>query len=275
MNMLLALGGAISYGLADFSGGFASRRNPPWGVTFWSQLIGISVLALGLILFPATAVTAADIAWGAVAGIGGVIGIGLLYRSLAEGTMAIVSPVTAATTAAIPVVVDVLTGGSLTPLTAVGVVLALAAIATIAGEKSERRLSPRLLLMALAAGVGFAAFFVAIAQTGEEAGFWPLVGARVVTVPIGFLLHRSLESRVVFDREGLRWVVTAGLLDMGANLLVAAALQRGPLGVVSVLSSLYPVVTALTAVLLTGERLNRIQLAGVGLAMVAVLLLVG
>lgn len=275
MNMLLALGGAISYGLADFSGGFASRRNPPWGVTFWSQLIGISVLALGLILFPATAVTAADIAWGAVAGIGGVIGIGLLYRSLAEGTMAIVSPVTAATTAAIPVVVDVLTGGSLTPLTGVGVVLALAAIATIAGEKSERRLSPRLLLMALAAGVGFAAFFVAIAQTGEEAGFWPLVGARVVTVPIGFLLHRSLESRVVFDREGLRWVVTAGLLDMGANLLVAAALQRGPLGVVSVLSSLYPVVTALTAVMLTGERLNRIQLAGVGLAMVAVLLLVG
>jgi drug/metabolite transporter (DMT)-like permease len=219
-------------------------------------------------------VTAADIIWGAVAGAGGVIGVGLLYRSLAEGTMAIVSPLTAATTAVIPVIVDLLTGGSLNPVTAVGVVLAVAAIATIAQEKSEQRLSPRLLAMALAAGVGFAAFFIAISQTSEASGFWPLVGARAVTLPMGYLLHRSLEQPVRPDRAGLRWVATAGLLDMAANLFVAVALQRGPLGVVSVLSSLYPAVTALAAVTLVGERLNRIQLVGVGMAMVAVALLV-
>jgi drug/metabolite transporter (DMT)-like permease len=61
---------------------------------------------------------------------------------------------------------------------------------------------------------------------------------------------------------------------MGANLLVAVALQRGPLGIVSVLTSLYPVVTALTAVAVVGERLTRVQLAGVFLAMAAVVMLV-
>jgi len=61
---------------------------------------------------------------------------------------------------------------------------------------------------------------------------------------------------------------------MGANLLVAAALQRGPLGIVTVLSSLYPVVTALAAVVVLKERLSRTQLGGVALAMVAVVLLV-
>ncbi len=270
----LAIGGAVFYGFADFSGGFASKRLPPWGVTFWSQSIGVLALIGGLLLFPAEAVTVADVGWGAVAGVGGVIGVGLLYRSLSEGTMAIVSPITAATTATIPVVVDLATGETMAPLAMVGVPIALIAIATIAGERSSRRLSPRLLVMAMCAGAGFAAFFIAIAQTSEASGFWPLVGARAVTIPLGWLLHRSLEARARPTRISIRWVAAAGLLDMGANLLVAVALQRGPLGIVSVLTSLYPVVTALTAVALVGERLTRVQMAGVGLAMAAVVLLV-
>lgn len=274
MTYALALGGAVCYGLADFSGGFASRRLPPWAVTFWSQSIGVPALVVGLLVLPATEVTAADIGWGAFAGVGGVVGLGLLYRSLAEGTMAIVSPVTAATTAVIPVIVDLLSGGSLSVVAGIGVILAVLAIATIARERSERRISPRLLGMALAAGVGFATFFIAISQTAEASGFWPLVGARAVTIPIGFVLHRVLERPVRPDRSGMRWVATAGLLDMGANLLLAVALQRGPLGVVSVLSSLYPAFTALAAVVLVGERLNRVQLLGVAAAMVAVVLLV-
>ncbi len=274
MTLVLALGGAVLYGFADFSGGFASKKLPPWGVTAWSQSIGLVALIAGLLLFPADAVTGADVLWGMLAGLGGVVGVGLLYRSLAEGTMAIVSPLTAATTAAIPVAVDLATGGSLTTLAVAGVIVALFAIGTIAGERSSRRLSPRLLAMALTAGTGFAVFFIAISQTSEASGFWPLVGARAVTIPLAFVLHRALEPRVRPDRIGIKWVAAAGLLDMGANLLIAVALQRGPLGIVSVLSSLYPVVTALSAVVIVGERLTRTQLAGVGLAMLAVVLLV-
>lgn len=274
MTSLLALGGAVLYGFADFSGGFASKRLPPWGVTAWSQTIGLLLLGAGLVLFPAEAVTEAELLWGACAGVGGVIGLGLLYRALAEGTMAIVSPVTAATTGSIPVVFDLTTGGSLSAPAAIGVLVALAAIATIAGERSDRRLSPRLLAMAVASGIGFALFFIAIGQTSEASGFWPLAMARAVTIPLAFLLHRSLEPRDRPDRTGMRWVAAAGLLDMGANLLVAVALQRGPIGIVSLLSSLYPVVTALAAVAIVGERLTRTQLAGVVLALLAVVLLV-
>ena len=188
--------------------------------------------------------------------------------------MAIISPITAATTAALPVVVDLATGGTLEPTAVAGIVLALAAIVTIAWQRSASGLSLGLLTMALVAGIGFALFFIAISQTAETSGFWPLVGARVVTIPLGFALHRSLEPRVRAAGTDLRWVAAAGLLDMGANLLVAAALQRGPLGIVSVLTSLYPVVTAVTAVLMLRERLTGVQAAGVGLAMAAVLLLV-
>ena len=274
MPLLLALGGALFYGFADFSGGYASKRLPPWGVTALSQTIGLAVLALGLLLFPADSVTPADLAWGAGAGFGGVVGIGLLYRALAEGTMAVVSPVTAATTAALPVIVDVATGGELTVVAGLGVAMALVAIVAIARERSVARLNPRLLGMALVAGVGFAVFFIFISQTSEASGFWPLVGARAITIPLAFVLHRSLEPALEMQIGSMRWVATAGLFDMGANLLVAAALQRGPLGIVSVLSSLYPVVTALIAMVILRERLSSTQLAGVVLAMTAVVLLV-
>ena len=274
MSLLLALGGALFYGAGDFAGGFASKRFPAWGVMAWSQTIGLAALAAGLILFPAETVTVGDILWGAAAGVGGAVGIGLLYRALAEGAMAVVSPVTAATTAVVPVIVDLLTGGELSLLYAVGVGLALVAILAVAWEKSAQRLSPRLLVMALAAGFGFALFFISIAQTSEESGFWPLLGARLVTIPLGFTLHRLLESGSMFGTAGFRWIAAAGLLDMGANLLVAAALQRGPLGIVSVISSLYPVVTALLAVILLRERLSTTQGGAIVLAMVAVVLLV-
>jgi len=274
MTLALALGGAIFYGLGDFSGGYASKRLPPWGVMAWSQTIGLVALGTGLLLFPAETVTAGDIWWGVLAGLGGAVGIGLLYRSLAEGTMAVVSPITAATTAAIPVVFDVATGGKLGVLAAIGVGIALVAILTIASERTGQRLSPRLLAMALVAGTGFAAFFIAISQTAEASGFWPLVGARAVTIPLGLLLHRSLECPARLRGNALIWVAAAGLLDMGANLLVAAALQRGPLGIVSVLTSLYPVVTAVAAVVVLKERLSPTQFGGVVLAMVAVVLLV-
>lgn len=274
MTSASALCGAVFYGLADFSGGYASKRLPPWGVMAWSQTIGLVVLVFGLFLFPAEEVTRGDIGWGALAGIGGAIGLGLLYRSLAEGTMAIVSPVAAATTAALPVIVDISTGGDLSGVATVGVAVALVAIVTIARERSDRRLSPHLLGMALAAGTGFALFFIAIAQTSEASGFWPLVGARAMTIPLGFALHKVLEPPMRPTGSSLRWVMAAGGLDMAANLFVAAALQQGPLGIVSVLTSLYPVVTVLAAVVFLRERLSAVQLAGVALAMTAVVLLV-
>ncbi len=274
VTFILAIGAAVSYGLADFSGGYASKRLPPWGVMAWSQSLGVAALVLGLLLFPADIVTAGDIVWGVIAGVGGAIGLGLLYRSLAEGTMAVVSPVAAATSAILPVIVDLATGGGLSTLAVIGIVIALVAIVTIARERSHKRLSPRLLVMAVAAGAGFGTFFVAIAQTAEASGFWPLVGARAATIPLGFLLHRLLEPPTRPGGASLRWIAGAGLFDMAANLLIAAALQRGPLGIVSVLSSLYPAVTAMVAMVVLKERLSRTQVAGVGLAMLAVVLLV-
>jgi drug/metabolite transporter (DMT)-like permease len=65
-------------------------------------------------------------------------------------------------------------------------------------------------------------------------------------------------------------VAAVGLADAAANALFALASGHGLLALVSVLGSLYPVTTVLLAHLILSERLTRVQLAGVGIALTGV-----
>ena len=66
---------------------------------------------------------------------------------------------------------------------------------------------------------------------------------------------------------------TIGVFDTSANLLFAIAAAIGELEVVAVLGSLYPAVTSALAHVVLKERLGRMQLLGVVLALAGVALL--
>jgi drug/metabolite transporter (DMT)-like permease len=65
----------------------------------------------------------------------------------------------------------------------------------------------------------------------------------------------------------------AGLGDVGGNLFFVLAQGMVPFSVAAVLSSMYPVVTVLLAAGLLHERLARVQLIGVALAVAAIVLI--
>jgi drug/metabolite transporter (DMT)-like permease len=88
------------------------------------------------------------------------------------------------------------------------------------------------------------------------------------------LATRTADAPRIGPRDAAR-ILRIGLFDSTANVLFAAANTRGELEVVSVLGSLYPAVTTLLAVVLLHERLGRLQLAGVALALTGVVLLAG
>jgi drug/metabolite transporter (DMT)-like permease len=76
--------------------------------------------------------------------------------------------------------------------------------------------------------------------------------------------------------RGFAWGVAAGFLGGLGNLAFYEALGRGGKAAVVVpLTSLYPLVTLAVAWPLLGERINRIQAAGVLLSLAAVVLLSG
>jgi drug/metabolite transporter (DMT)-like permease len=273
MSQLLALASAALFGIADFAGGYASRLMPVWRVTAWSQLIGLATLAVGLLIVRAENVTTADLVFGAIGGVFGLIGLAILYASLAAGTMSVVAPITGAAAAAIPVLFDLIGGVRLDRLEWLGVVLAVAAVILVGFDREARHIDSRLLTQALAAGFAFAIFFIALGQTSPESGLWPLVAARIITVPTAFIVALALGVAARPSGERLRLLAAIGTLDMGANVAVTLALQRGPIGINSVLSSLYPAFTALAAVIVLHERPTTRQGVGIGFALVAVLAL--
>ena len=283
MSYLLALSSAFLYGAADFVGGFTSRRADIIAVVLVSQFAGLLALALLVPLLPSVDPTGTDLLWGAAAGFCGSVGVALLYRGLAIGTMSIVAPTTAVCAVIVPVAVSIAWGERLTILAGSGIVLALVGIVLVGQESRPpvdfeappppRRIPPGLGL-ALLSGIAIGGFFLALAKVSENAGLWPLLVARGASVAL-FGLIALLGSRPVRMPAGAAALaVVGGTVDMAANALYLASTWFGDLSVVVTLASLYPASTVLLARLFLRERLNTVQAAGVVCALIAVVAIV-
>jgi uncharacterized membrane protein len=282
MFAVFALLSALCYGAADFLGGFTAKRANTLAVVVVSQLAGLLLLLVMLPFLPQAAPARADFAWGALAGVTGGAGVALLYRALAIGVMAVVAPTTAVCAVVIPVVVSIALGERPTATTIGGIALAIAAIVLISqsrqeessvrGEAQERL--TRALFYAVFSGVAIGLFFVALAQTGDEAGLWPLVAARTASVSLFSVIGAFASQSPRIPGAILGIVAAGGALDMLANLLYLLASRSGPLSVVVTLASLYPASTVLLAWLVLHERLSVRQWVGVACALVAVTVIV-
>lgn len=283
MVYVLALLSAAFYGAADFAGGFASRRASMFSVVTISQFTGlVSLLLLVPLLGPASPQTT-DFAWGAASGIAGGVGVGLLYRALAIGTMGVVSPTTSVCAVVIPVLASLLRGERLPWLVGAGIVLAVVAIVLLGQESAHpdhpaprppQYGLPSGMWHALASGVAIGVFFLFLANAKAQAGLWPLVAAKFAGVPCFAVI--VLVTRSSFrPPPGLAWlVVGGGVLDVLANVLYLLATRYGSLAVAVTLSSLYPASTVLLARVVLRERLSLLQLIGMIGALAAVVLIV-
>ena len=279
MSVILSLLAALSYGLADFAGGLASRRASAWSVALVAQAAGtVLLLAVGLIVGGSPDRT--DLAWGVVAGVGNGFGTAFLYRGLASGRMGVVAPVSGVCAAVLPVAVGVVLGERPSLLVWMGIVLALPAIWLVAREPGtpvgheQGTAVASGSLDGILAGVGFGAFFVALAQVDSDAGLLPLtanqVTAMLVIVAVAVALRQPWVPR---ERASLGGVV-AGALGASATLCFLLASRDGYLSVTAVLASLYPAFTVLLAAIVLRERVHRAQAGGLALCAVAVVLVV-
>jgi len=278
--LFVALAGlsGLVWGFGDFAGGKAAQGAGALPVTWLSKMVSLPLLALFVALMYQP-IDPTSVGWGAFAGCFGVLGAILFYRALAQGAMTVVAPVTAVTSAAIPVVVGLISGERPPPLQLVGVVCALAAIALVSlapPRPGERVIvTARLVGTAVLSGVGFALFFVFVARAGDVAadpGLWPIAASQSGALLLSGLL-------LVITRPGnwprgisLRWTVVAGPLDMSANVLYLLATRQADLSLVAPLAALYPVTTVILAMIIDHERVRSLQIAGLVLALAALLL---
>ncbi|MEU3493685.1 DMT family transporter [Kitasatospora cineracea] len=272
--LLLALGSSLAYGCADFLGGLGARKAH---VLRTVMIAAPASLAVELLLWPALGASFSPgaVGWGAASGVASAAAFALLYRTLAIGPMNVLSPVTALVSAALPVAVGLLQGEHLGVAGLLGLPLALAAVVLVsAGPGSgAARPSRTALLLAFGAGAAIALQLVFLHQAPSDSGVAPLVTGRAVSSAVvlgaAALLRRSLGT----ERPAYAVSAVAGVLDSVANLLFLLAVRSGDLTVVAVITALYPAGTVLLARAVLGERVHRGQLAGLGVAAVAVSLL--
>lgn len=273
LPIVLAAVSALVWGTADYSGGKATQRGNALAVTVVSQIVGLPLLALGLVIVPGEP-RLEDLLWGAAAGGAGLGGIVFLYRALAGGAMTIVAPVTAVTAALVPMAVGLLTSRPPSAVALAGAVCAVVAIALVSVAPGGGRapVTGRLIGLALVAGTLFGLFFALVGQASEASGLWPLAGVRFASVGSGLAIAAATRLSLRMPGRALRPAAIAGILDVTANALYLAAAYRGHLAIVAPVASLYPASTVVLALAVDRERLRVVQLAGLGLAAIALVL---
>lgn len=263
---------ALCWGAGDFTGGLATRRANVYSVIIAGDLVGALLLLLIAWLFGERMPTTADLAWGTIAGIGGVIGLIGLYRALAMGKMGIASPLSAVIAAALPVLVAAFVDGAPKTLQLLGFLLAFVAIWLIS-QSGEVRLRLQDLTLPAIAGVGFAAFFIFYDQVSDGSIFYPLVAARLIAVvlliPLALFNGQSLLPPVNLSPL----ILLVGAADMGGNAFYGLATQAGRLDVAAVTASLYPATTVWLAWWLLKERFTNTQKLGIVIAICAIALI--
>ena len=124
------------------------------------------------------------------------------------------------------------------------------------------------------AGLGFGGFLVLIDRVSPHAVYWPLVAGRLVSSSIAFaIVLTSKQMGLPQGRRLLLTVLVASVLDVAGNICFVLARQAGRLDIAAVLSSQYPAVTIIMARFILKERMSRVQMIGIVVALTAIALI--
>jgi drug/metabolite transporter (DMT)-like permease len=274
--ILGGLGAALAWAISTLCSSRSSRMIDPWSVVAWVMVVG---LVLTVPIAAAEGVPhlgAESLTWLVISGAGNVAGLGLAYMGMRIGQVVLVAPLIS-TEGAIAAVIALLAGESLSP--GVGIALAISSIGvclvSVPPEKGSEHRSERH-LVAVAFGVAAASVFGAsLYATGRAAAVlpsaWVVLSARVIGTVV-LALPLALAGRLRLTRRALPLVVVAGICEVLGFYSYSAGSRDG-IAVASVLSSQFATLAAIGAYVLFGERLSRIQLAGVISVIVGVSLL--
>ena len=274
MAVVFALLTAVVYGIADYSGGRGSRLASSFTVTLVGQCAGFIGTLLLAVFIGDPIPSGHDLLISAAAGVAGSLGLLGFYRAMASGSMTIVAPITALVGTIIPVVWGLVDGERPGLVAYIGMIVAVIAVVLVTDALGvqDKRTPANIVVLAVIAGACFATIFIAFDHVSADAGMWPLVALRSVSLPIVLVVVLATGHERRTRGEATRWALMSGVLDSAANGFYLIAARHGLLSVVAVIASLYPVSTLVLATSLDKEKLHPAQWVGVGLALSALVL---
>jgi len=279
--MVAILGGlcaALSWAIATLASSRSSRMIGPISVLGWVMAVGwLAAIGPALLSRPVP-LGAPEIAALIATGFSHNLGLLLAYRALSIGRVSIVAPITSTEGAAAALLAvafgEALAGTTALILAAIALGVVLAAAERSADPASGPRLDPgqnrRAAFFAIAAAATFSVGLVLAGRLGAEGvpPAWVMIVSRTVGLTV-IVLPLLLTRRFRLTRAAVPLVIVSGLLEVfGGGIYVVAASHD--VAVAAVVSSQFAALAAIGGFLLFGERLQRLQVIGVGVIVVGV-----
>ncbi len=270
MYIVLALSSALLFGVWQFAIGQFRGRVP-------REIVLLACCGTSAVVYLLLGVVSSefildfvDISRGFAGGLLNVGGTLLVLKAYETGKIGVVTGVAAAY-ALVPLAYSFITGEALSPAAALGLVVIIAGLMVFYAPAALRRTpgettsGQAILLALLAAGLwGLAIialdFGTRISVTGTM--FVSQVPQILVTLVIA-LAVKKMQIRL--SGRSLAITMGAGLAVALAQVAFFTAANEGNIGVVSILGSLSPLVTAILALVLLRERMARLEVIALGI----------
>jgi drug/metabolite transporter (DMT)-like permease len=260
------LGAACAFAIATLSASRGTRMIGPQSFLAGVMLVGLVVTLPAVVARSVPHIGGADAGWLVLSGSGNVTGLLCAYVALRLGKVGLVAPIVS-TEGAIAAVLAVVAGEGISPGAGatLGVIACGILLSGVARDADEAPADPRgfrALAFAVAAALAFGASLYATARVGASLPTaWAVLPARalgVAAVTLPLLVKRELA----ITRAVLPFVVLSGLGEVAGFALFTVGSRHG-IAVSAVFASQFAAIAAVAAYLLFGERLARVQLAGV------------
>jgi drug/metabolite transporter (DMT)-like permease len=276
LAIALALGASFCYGVSNFLGPQLVRRHQLVTVLVLSQVAALAACMVYLGLEGGRALSSNDTLIALLAGAGNAGGLIGFYKAAELGPLSIVAPIGAAG-AVVPVAWSLTHGDALSVAQAAGLALALGGAMLVArrtgAHHPARYPDPRAAaLWAAASAVAFGVFLTALPKASAHGRAWALLDARVALVVL-MAIWAGRELRTIRLTSASVLFAVPGVLLVGGTIMYTTAAAHGQLSLVSVLGSLFPIVTVGLGMGLLGERLSPVQALGAATALAGIVLI--
>lgn len=286
--VLGGLGAAVAWATTMLTASRASPLIGSWSTLAWVMLTGLVVVGpVALAQGVPDGLDRDAVAWLAIAGLGNVGGLLLVYTGLRIGKVGVVAPI-ASSEGAVAAVIAVAAGETLGAWTAVALLAIAIGIVLAARPPAEResrprpidprpvpsqarrgrareeagRDDPRAAVFAFGAALAFGASLYATGRASLDLPIaWAvlpprLLGVVLVTVPL------AVAGRLRLTRAAAPFVVAGGLAEVVGFVSYALGARHG-IAIAAVFASQFAALAAIGAAVLFKERLTRPGVAGV------------
>jgi drug/metabolite transporter (DMT)-like permease len=278
MAIILALLACLLWGIAIYLGGVTTRRLGAFSTLLFAQPLALVVLTPIVVAAHGGPPARLALLYALGAGAAAVVVMGFFYRAMAIGKISIVAPI-ASCGALLPIVVGLLRGERPGTLQLGGMALALVGIVLVSIEAEEGGGKVRLVAgvgLAAGAAMAYGVWALLIKQASAVDPYWATLLNRVTMLSLllsAAALYRSRRKTIALPARSWRQIAALagiGILGTAGDLLFAVGTTRGLLSVVSLIGSMYPLVTVGLATILLKERLVRYQTVGIVSALVGI-----